>query len=123
MRRSQPGKVPRMTTIDASAGIDIVWEQQQATVRIPLDDQTSPQWFRRYRALARQRGLQAWAEGTPTRGWVVVELADGAGPEEVTASLDAARDLITEADATGDPPDPEETDRVVRDWWQRQQRG
>lgn len=111
-----------MTTFDASAGIDIVWEQQQATVRIPLDDQTSPQWFRRYRALARQRSLQAWAEGTPSRGWVIVELADGAGPEEIAATLDAARDLITEADASGDPPDPEETDRVVRDWWQ-QQRG
>ncbi len=33
-----------MTTIDAAAGIDIVWEQQQATVRIPLDGQDSPHW-------------------------------------------------------------------------------
>ena len=108
-----------MTTFDASAGIDIVWEQQQATVRIPLDGQASPQWFRRYRALARQRGLQAWAESHPSRGWVIVELPDG-GPEEITATLDTARDLITEADAAGDPPDPEETDRVVREWWQLQ---
>jgi hypothetical protein len=111
-----------MTTIDVAAGIDIVWEQQQATVRIPLAGQASPPWFRRYRALARQRGLQAWAESHPSRGWVIVELPEGAGPEEITATLDAARDLVTEADAAGDPPDADETDRVVRDWW-GQQRG
>jgi hypothetical protein len=75
-----------MTTIDAAAGIDIVWEQQQATVRIPLDGQASPQWFRRYRALARRHSLQAWAESHPSRGWVIVELPDGAGPEEITTT-------------------------------------
>jgi hypothetical protein len=111
-----------MTTIDAAAGIDIVWEQQQATVRIPLDGQDSPHWSARYRALARQRGLTAWAESHPSRGWVIVELPDGAGPEEITATLDAARELIAEADSAGDPPDADETDRVVRGWW-AQQRG
>jgi hypothetical protein len=109
-----------MTTIDAAAGIDIVWEQQQATVRIPLDGQASTQWSRRYRSLARQHALSAWAESHPSRGWVIVELPDGAGPEEITATLDAARDLITEADAAGAPPDPAETDGVVRDWWSQQ---
>jgi hypothetical protein len=106
-----------MTTIDAAAGIDIVWEQRQATVRIPLAGQASEQWVSRYRALARQHGLAAWAENHPSRGWVIVELPDGAGPEEITATLDGARDLITGADSAGDGPDPEETDRVVRDWW------
>jgi hypothetical protein len=109
-----------MVTIDTAAGIDIVWEQQQATVRIPLAGEGSPQWFRRYRTLARRHSLQAWAESHPSRGWVIVGLPDGAGPEEITATLDAAMDLITEADAAGDPPDPEETDRVVRDWWAKQ---
>lgn len=109
-----------MTTIDAAAGIDIVWEQQQATVRIPLDGQASPQWLGRYRALARQHGLQAWAESHPSRGWVIVELPDGAGQDEITATLDSARELICAADAAGDAPDPEETDRVVRDWWSHQ---
>jgi hypothetical protein len=109
-----------MTTIDAAAGIDIVWEQQQATVRIPLAGEASPQWYQRYRALARRHGMTAWAESHPSRGWVIVELPDGAGPEEITVTLDAARDLIAEADAAGDAPDPEETDRVVREWWVRQ---
>ena len=111
-----------MTAIDAAAGIDIVWEQQQATVRIPLDGQASPQWFGRYRALARQHSLRAWAENHPSRGWVIIELPEGGGPGDITATLDAARDLIAEADAADDPPDAEETDRVVRDWW-AQQRG
>jgi hypothetical protein len=106
-----------MTKIDADAEIDIVWEQQQATVRIPLAGDVSQEWCRRYQALARRQNFPASAERHPSRGWVIVELPDGAGPAEVTATLDTAHDLIGEADGAEDPPDPAQTDRAVRSWW------
>jgi hypothetical protein len=109
-----------MTKIDTVAEIDIVWEQQQATVRIPLAGDVSQDWCRRYQALAHRQNLPASAQRTPTRGWVIVELPDGAGPAEVTATLDTARDLVAEADGAEDPPDPAQTDREVQTWWARQ---
>lgn len=109
-----------MTKIDTVAEIDIVWEQQQATVRIPLADEVSQDWCRRYQALARRRNFPARAERHLSRGWVIVELPDGAGASDIGATLDTARELITEADGAEDPPDPSQTDRVVRTWWARQ---
>jgi hypothetical protein len=109
-----------MTAIDAGANIDIVWEEQRATVRIPLDGEVSQEWSHRYRALARRQNLTAWAESHPSRGWVIVELPDGADQAETTAALDTVKDLVGEADAAASPPDTEEIDRVVRDWWAKQ---
>jgi hypothetical protein len=109
-----------MTKIDTDAEIDIVWERQQATVRMPLAGEVSQEWCRRYQALARRRNFPASAELHPGRGWVIVELPEGAGPPEVTATLDTARDLVTEADGAGDSPDTGETDRLVRTWWSGQ---
>jgi hypothetical protein len=109
-----------MTAIDAGASIDIVWEEQRATVRIPLDGEVSQEWSHRYRALARRQNVTAWAESHPSRGWVIVELPEGADQPETTATLDTVRDLVTEADAAADPPDTEETDRAVQAWWAKQ---
>jgi|SRR5579875_2044615 len=109
-----------MTKIDADAEIDIVWEQQQASVRIPLAGDVTQEWCRRYQALARRQNFPAGAEQHPSRGWVIVALPDGAGTPEIDATLDTARELIAEADGAEDPPDPAETDRVVRAWWSRQ---
>jgi hypothetical protein len=106
-----------MTEIDAGADIDIVWEDKQATVRIPLAGQVSQEWCRRYQALARRQNVPARAEVTPTRGWIFAGLPDGAGRSDIVATLDAARDLISAADAADDPPDAGETDSVVRGWW------
>ncbi|HEX4059603.1 MAG TPA: hypothetical protein VHY58_01165 [Streptosporangiaceae bacterium] len=111
-----------MTTIDAGANIDIVWEGQRATVRIPLDGEVGQEWCRRYRALARRQNLTAWAESHPSRGWVIAELPEGADQPETMATLDTVKDLVSEADAAADPPNTEETDRVVQVWW-AQQRG
>jgi hypothetical protein len=109
-----------MTAIDAGANVDIVWEEQRATVRIPLDDEVSQEWCRRYRALARRQNLTAWAESHPSRGWLIAELPEGADQPETEAMLDTIRDLVTEADAASDPPNPGETDRVVQAWWAKQ---
>jgi hypothetical protein len=109
-----------MTAIDAGANVGIVWEEQRATVRLPLDGEVSQEWCRRYRALARRQNLTAWAESHPSRGWVIVELPEGADEAETMTTLDAVKDLITEADADADPPNPGETDRVVQAWWAKQ---
>jgi hypothetical protein len=109
-----------MTAIDAGTDIDIIWEDQQATVRIPLADEVSQEWCRRYQALARRQNLAASAENHPGRGWVIAGLTDGADPAEITAMLDTVRDLVAEADAAAAPPDIAETDRAVRGWWAKQ---
>lgn len=109
-----------MSAIDPNAEIDIVWEEQQARVRIPLDDQISGEWARRYRALARRKNLGAWAEDHPSRGWVIIEMPDGAGRSEVLAALDTARELITETDDAEKAADAQEIERAVREWWASQ---
>lgn len=110
-----------MTKVDAAAEIDIIWEQQRANVRIPLAGDGGQEWCRRYQALARRQNLPARAEHHPGRSWIIVELPDGAGPPEITAVLDSARDLVSETDAAEEPSPPGETDHVVRDWWASQQ--
>lgn len=109
-----------MTAIDASAEIDIVWQDQQATVRIPLDDHISQEWARRYRALAHRRNFSAWGEDHPSRGWAIVELPDGAGRSEVLKALDEARDLITETDNAEEAADARAIEGAVREWWASQ---
>jgi hypothetical protein len=106
-----------MTEIDAAADIDIVWEDKQVRVRIPLAGQVSQEWCRRYQAIARRENVPTRAEVHPSRAWVLVELPDGAGRQDIEATLDAARDLITAADAAEDPPDAGQTDSVIRGWW------
>jgi hypothetical protein len=109
-----------MTAIDASAEVDIVWEGKQATVRMPLDGHISEEWARRYRAQAHRRNFSAWAEDGPSRGWVVVELPDGAGRSEVVAALDEARELVKVTDEAEQAADVQDVERAVREWWANQ---
>jgi hypothetical protein len=111
-----------MTEIDVAAEIDIVWQEHQVTVRIPLAGQVTQDWCRRYQALAHSKDVPARAEEHPGRGWVVVTMPGSTGRSDVSATMDAVRDLIAEADADEEPQDPEETTAAIREWW-AQQRG
>ena len=111
-----------MTEIDAAADIDIIWRDQELTIRIPLVGEAGREWAQRYTALARRKDVPARAEETPDRAWIVITLPVQTEPSEVLAAMDAASDLIAKADAVEQPPAGREKEiaAAVRDWWARQ---
>lgn len=105
-----------MTEIDTAAAIDIVMDGDRATIRIPLAGQATPEWCEHYQAMARHQNLPARAESHPARAWILVDLPASTERQEVAATLDAARDLIGKADASGDQ-DPAQLREAIHDWW------
>jgi hypothetical protein len=106
-----------MTQIDTGTDIDVVWLDGEAKVRIPLAGDVTQEWCRRYQARAHRENFPARAEKHPARGWVIVDLPDGAGKQEIVAALDAARDMVAATDDAGESPDVRQTESVVREWW------
>jgi hypothetical protein len=109
-----------MTEIDPEGDIDIVVQEQEMTVRIPLAGQVSQDWCRQYQAMAHRMNVPARAEVHPARAWVIVDLAGDTGPEDARAAMDAARNLIAKTDSAG-KGDPEQTAAAIRKWWASQQ--
>jgi hypothetical protein len=108
-----------MTQIDAGAEVDIVWRDQEVTIRIPLDGEISQDWARRYPRLAERKGIAARAENAPGRAWIVVTLPASADTSEVLETLQAASDLVASADAVEETSAEHERQIVtaVREWW------
>ena len=108
-----------MTEIDAAAEIDIVWRDQELTVRIPLAGDISQDWARRYARLAQRKGVPARAEDTPGRAWIVMTLPASADRSEVLEDMDAAGELIAKADAAEEssPEHDKEIAAAIREWW------
>ena len=111
-----------MTEFDTAAEIDIVLNGPRVTARIPLAGEITPDWAGRYDDLAHSRNVPARAESHPGRGWLLVDVPGYTGAGEVAATMDAARDLVSEADATSGADDSAELAVALRDWW-KQQRG
>jgi hypothetical protein len=108
-----------MTEIDASADVDIIWHDEDLTIRLPLAGEASQEWASRYARMAQRKGIAARAEASPGRAWIVVTLPPYAERSEVLETLDAARELIERADAAGDvsPGHDKQLAAAVRDWW------
>ena len=112
-----------MTKIDTGADVDIVWRDQELTIRIPLDGEISQDWARRYARLAGRKGIAARAEDAPGRAWIVVSLPASADTTEVTETLAAASDVVAGADAVEETSAGHEqrVATAVREWWAGQQ--
>lgn len=106
-----------MVEIDADAKVDIIWQGEDVTVRIPLASEAPPGWCDRYRALASRKGVPAGAEEHPSRAWVIVTVPAWTALDEIVATLDAARELVGETGATEKPPDPARTQAAIMQWW------
>jgi hypothetical protein len=109
-----------MTEINADADIDIVWTEQELTVRIPLAGEVPLEWCERYQGMAHRKNIPARAEQSPERTWIVVALPASIGRSDVVATMDAARDLITDVDASEESQGAEETETTIRQWWAKQ---
>jgi hypothetical protein len=120
-----------VTDIDRAADIEVSRGFAQVTVRMPLTGQVSDQWLSHYKTLAHKWMAHSGngtafpragegvleAQGLPDRGWIVVRLPAALDRAVVQSVLNAARELIAEADAAEQAPQAAETEAVVREWW------
>jgi hypothetical protein len=110
-----------MTDIDPTSDIEVSAADGQVMVRVPLAGRVSGDWLRRYQRLARATEVPVQAQAHPDRAWIVVNVPADANQRDVSATLDAARALIAEADAADRAPATAQTESVARDWWARRQ--
>jgi uncharacterized membrane protein len=110
-----------MTDIDSTSDIELSNADGQVVVRVPLAGQVSGGWLRCYQRLARATGVPVQAQALPDRAWIVVSVPADSNQREVTATLDAARALIAEADAAERAPATAQTETIAREWWARRQ--
>jgi hypothetical protein len=59
-------------------------------------------------------------QGESDRSWIVVQLPAGLDRAVVQSVLNAAREMIAEADAAEQVPQAAETEASVREWWASQ---
>jgi hypothetical protein len=121
-----------MTDIDRAVDIEVSRGFAQVEVRIPLTGLVSQEWLSHYQSLAHKwaahegdafprhgEGVME-AQGLPDRSWIVVRLPAGLDRAVVQSVLNAAREMIAEADAAEQAPQAAETEAAVREWWARQ---
>jgi hypothetical protein len=107
-----------MTDIDPRRDIELRSVDGHVTVRVPLGGVVTGEWLECYRKLALAAKVPAQAQARHDRAWLVVTVPVSSDHEEVTATMDAARALIAEADAAAErPPATAKVETSVRDWW------
>jgi len=123
-----------MTDIDRTVEIDVSRGFAQVTVRIPLTGAVSQEWVSHFTNLAHKWMAHSGnenafpragegvleAQGQPDRGWIVVRLPAALDRAVVQSVLNAAREMIAEADAAEQVPQAAETEATVREWWASQ---
>jgi hypothetical protein len=123
-----------VTDIDRAADIDVSRGFAQVTVRIPLTGLVSQEWVSHFQALAHKwmahSGNEKFflragegvleAQDLPDRGWIVVRLPAALDRALIQSVLNAAREMIVEADAAEQVPQAAETEASVREWWASQ---
>ena len=123
-----------MTDIDRTVEIDVSRGFAQVTVRIPLTGAVSQEWVSHFTNLAHKWMAHSGnenafpragegvleAQGQPDRGWIVVRLPAALDRAVVQSVLNAAREMIAEADAAEQVAQAAETEATVREWWASQ---
>jgi len=110
-----------MTDIDPKSDIEVSAADGQVMVRVPLAGEVSGEWLRCYQRLARATEVPVQVQAHPDRAWIVVNVPADGNQKEVSATLDAARALIAEADAAERAPATAQAEGIARDWWARRQ--
>ena len=108
-----------MTDIDPESDIELHTINEHVVVRVPLAGPVTGEWLRRYQRLARATGVPVQAQAHPDRTWLVVSVPADGNQRDVAATMDAARALIAEADASERAPAAAQAESMVRDWWTR----
>jgi hypothetical protein len=109
-----------MTDIDPEAEIELRTGAEAVTARMPLTGQVSQAWLLDYQRLADAAAVPAQPESAAGRVSIVVTLPVGGSQRQIASTLDAARALISAADAASlQLPAPASAEASVRDWWDR----
>ena len=107
-----------MTDIDSQGDIELHSADGHVTVRVPLAGAVTGEWLGCYQELALAAKVPAQAQARHDGAWLVVTVPVSSDHEGVTATMDAARALIAEADAAAErPPATAKVEASVRDWW------
>ena len=93
-----------MTDIDPKSDIELHTANEHVIVRVPLAGPVTDEWLRRYQRLAHATGVPVQAQAHPDRTWIVVSVRADGNQREISATMDAARALIAEADAVNERP-------------------
>ncbi len=122
-----------MTDIDRAADIEVSRGFAQVEIRIPLTGHVSQEWLSHYNLTLAHKWAAHEGNAFPRRGegvmeaqdltdrsWIVVRLPAGLDRAAVQSVLNAAREMIAEADAAEQAPQAAETEATVREWWARQ---
>jgi hypothetical protein len=112
-----------MTDVDPHSEIVLSYHDGDLYVLIPLVGHVTQMWCQRYEALARAKDVQARVyerrDGPAQLSLTVPARARG---REVTAMLELARSLLSEADAVDQSPAASDSpEAIVRTWWASQQ--
>jgi hypothetical protein len=108
-----------MTDIDPKSDIELHTVNEHVIARVPLAGPVTEGWLRCYQRLAHASGVPVQAQAHPDRAWIVVNVPASGNHREITATMDAARALIAEADVAERAPAPAQAEGIVRDWWDR----
>jgi hypothetical protein len=120
-----------MTDIDRTADIEVSRGFAQVTVRIPLTGHVNQEWLSHFTHLAQkwmahsgnEKAFLRAGEGVldvqdlPDRSWIIIRLPAALDRAVVQSVLNAAREMIAEADAAEQVPQAAETEASVREWW------
>jgi hypothetical protein len=122
-----------MTDIDRAADIDVSRGFAQVTVRIPLTGHVNQEWLSHFKNLARKwvahEGSTLPRHGEDVieaqdlpddRSWIIIRLPADLDRARIRSMLDAAREMIGEANAAEQAPQAAETEASVREWWASQ---
>ncbi|HJY69761.1 MAG TPA: hypothetical protein VJ254_23815 [Streptosporangiaceae bacterium] len=108
-----------MTDIDPQADLEVRFAGEHMTVKVPLAGPVTREWLQDYQKLALAAEVRAQAGRCDDRAWIIVTMPASSDQGKVAATLDAARVLIADADATERPPATAKAEASVRDWWAR----
>jgi hypothetical protein len=111
-----------MTNINPHGDIGIFYQEDNLVVAIPLDAEVTHMWRRRYEAGARAKGMNVQVHNREGSSLIQLTVPIQTEADDVLNMLDAARDLIAQADAVEQSPAVSNSpEAIARQWWARQQ--
>jgi hypothetical protein len=122
-----------VTDMDRTVDIDVSRGFAQVTVRIPLIGHVNQEWLSHFTNLARKwashegntfprhgEGVIEAQDLPDDRSWIIIQLPAALGRAGIYSVLNAAREMIAEADAAEQVPQAAESEASVREWWASQ---
>ncbi|MCP2325025.1 hypothetical protein HDA40_003532 [Hamadaea flava] len=106
-----------MAALDPRAEISLHTTGEWVTVELPLLQPVTGVWARQYERLARAAAVPADVHTDDERAWIEARLPAISRPEQVSDTLNAARDLVARTDPADGSPIGSPAETSIRVWW------